>query len=1074
MQPAHETICEEETDPHKLEKEEEAGDTFKDNVEATRSLLKRFIALKTAHELSTEIHYNLDNLENSKARDPEKDHSAAMVRLTSTFETFQSILRKSTIHPTHVMRQSARDFDSRLTRLSVKEIPTPPPTIVTAVPAAITKTVQLPKISLPQFDGDLMGWSSFWSQFSAAVDANKQLTSLNKLAYLRDAIKDPTTRSLLFSRAENDGLYDEVVALLHERFDKRREVHANYCQSLISMGQVKTTKADLTRFADTLTTTIAGLKHTGQYDIESVLTSLLVPSISKQLQVEWEVKSQESRGVPPIEDFIKFIRFRSSILTASTATKPPENKPEHPQHPKKYKATVNAAHQRAPSGPIQGFRYVCNLCNGEKHPLFQCPNFNSMNISQRGEHIRNFRLCYNCLAPGHKTVDCRSLARCRSCGGRHHNLVHREQGAPPPTNVATVNCNSMSSKSASPIPSFLTMTSQVLVKGPGGRQMVARALLDTGATMSMVSSRVARTLQLPHQGPRVTITGLKDMTDNDSHPLVKLALCPVHPDKPVISMLAASVPKVAGDLPLQGAASVKDLDHIKPLKLADPTFHLPGKIDVLLGSNVMQHILLTEARSGLNDEPQARETVFGWAILGQFTPNSEKPLISAHQSNVEESDALLSRFWDAEENLTRVSLLTNEEEAVQAHFAANHVYVDPPGHYQVALPRKPDHPALGSSRPQAVQRVLANERAVIRKGNWEAFQTVVKEYLDLGHAELVPTQALTPDVEQYYLPMHSVTKESSTSTKLRVVFDASAHTSNHHSLNDILMTGPTLYPTLDTILMRFRIHQVAISADIGKMYRMVRLVPRDRDLHRFFWREQPTGPLIDYRMTRVTFGVSSSPYLAIKALQQTAADFGHMYPKASPLVLSSFYVDDLLTGADTPEQAVQLYEELRALLLKGGFDLRKWRSSSEATLKAIEPSLREKVPVKDLTDTKTAHPKALGVEWDSTQDTMATSLTLPDKYASTKRGVISDVARTFDVLGWLGPTMIQMKILYQQLWQLKLAWDDEIPPEYVTQHESSSHSLLTSNTPDAILLLMKGDQSSCMALAMPQSRLMLL
>ena len=80
---------------------------------------------------------------------------------------------------------------------------------------------------------------------------------------------------------------------------------------------------------------------------------------------------------------------------------------------------------------------------------------------------------------------------------------------------------------------------------------------------------------------------------------------------------------------------------------------------------------------------------------------------------------------------------------------------------------------------------------MIRKGTWEAFQTVVEEYVDLGHAELVPAQTLSPDVEQYYLPMHSVTKESSASTKLRVVFDASAHSANHHSLNDILMTGPT-------------------------------------------------------------------------------------------------------------------------------------------------------------------------------------------------------------------------------------------------------------------------------------------
>ena len=70
----------------------------------------------------------------------------------------------------------------------------------------------------------------------------------------------------------------------------------------------------------------------------------------------------------------------------------------------------------------------------------------------------------------------------------------------------------------------------------------------------------------------------------------------------------------------------------------------------------------------------------------------------------------------------------------------------------------------------------------------------------------------------------------------------------------------------------------------------------------------------------------------------------------------------------------------------------------------------------------------------STQDTMSTSLHLPVKCASTKRGVILDVARTFDILGWLAPTIITMKILYQQLWELKLAWDKDIPPDQLTQH----------------------------------------
>ena len=257
-----------------------------------------------------------------------------------------------------------------------------------------------------------MTWSTFWSQFRAAVDSNTDLTNLNKLAYLRDAIQDPETRSLLFSSAEHDGMYNKVVALHHERFDRRREVHANYCKILTSIGQVKSTKAELTQLADTLTRTISGLKHTGQYDLDAFLTSVLVSSIAKPLQIEWEVQSQDQKKVPPIDEFVKFVRFRASVLTATPSVKPPEVKTE--THPKKYCAAVHAVSPPSGSGPgsgSTGFRYECNLCPGDKHPLFQCVKFNNMTVSQRGEHTRAFRLCYNCLAPGHRTTECRSLAR---------------------------------------------------------------------------------------------------------------------------------------------------------------------------------------------------------------------------------------------------------------------------------------------------------------------------------------------------------------------------------------------------------------------------------------------------------------------------------------------------------------------------------------------------------------------------------------------------------------------------------------------------------------------------------------
>ena len=158
-----------------------------------------------------------------------------------------------------------------------------------------------------------------------------------------------------------------------------------------------------------------------------------------------------------------------------------------------------------------------------------------------------------------------------------------------------------------------------------------------------------------------------------------------------------------------------------------------------------------------------------------------------------------------------------------------------------------------------------------------------------------------------------------------------------------------------------------------------------------------------------SFGDSSSPYLAVKTLQQTALDFGQDYPpNASFHVANSFYVDDLLAGADTPAQALALQQTLRALLATEGFDLRKWRSSSEEVVSGISEPLLEKLPNQDLSDNKSvAYPKALGIGWNSSTETMYISINSADKFAPTG-------------IGWLAPTIVAMKILYQRLWEEQL------------------------------------------------------
>ncbi len=94
------------------------------------------------------------------------------------------------------------------------------------------------------------------------------------------------------------------------------------------------------------------------------------------------------------------------------------------------------------------------------------------------------------------------------------------------------------------------------------------------------------------------------------------------------------------------------------------------------------------------------------------------------------------------------------------------------------------------------------------------------------------------------------------------------------------------------------------------MYRAIELVPPDRDLHRFVWRRNPDEPLLDYRMTRVTFGVSASSFIANMVVKQNALDFALEYPQAAEVVRKCFYVDDGLTGADSVQEAIKLQGQL--------------------------------------------------------------------------------------------------------------------------------------------------------------------
>ena len=288
----------------------------------------------------------------------------------------------------------------------------------------------------------------------------------------------------------------------------------------------------------------------------------------------------------------------------------------------------------------------------------------------------------------------------------------------------------------------------------------------------------------------------------------------------------------------------------------------------------------------------------------------------------------------------------------------------------MSLTKKTCPPALENSRDRAVKRYLHSERSLSRSGKWKDVKDVMEEYFQLGQAERVPCKdLLKPDSECYYLPYHGVVKVTSTTTKVHVVFDASAQSTTGNCLNDLLIPGSTLYPPLFDILLKFRLHKIGMSTDVGKMFLEVGLHKEDRDLHCFLWRYPESGKLKDFRMTCLTFGVACSPFLAVQVLRQVALDYQQEYPLASQVVLNNFYIDDCLTGTESVEEALLLRSSLNDLLSKARMTLRKWRASCPELLDSIPLELKESEVVQTLPSASDCH-KAPGLHWDTARDTL--------------------------------------------------------------------------------------------------------
>jgi hypothetical protein len=244
----------------------------------------------------------------------------------------------------------------------------------------------------------------------------------------------------------------------------------------------------------------------------------------------------------------------------------------------------------------------------------------------------------------------------------------------------------------------------------------------------------------------------------------------------------------------------------------------------------------------------------------------------------------------------------------------------------------------------------------------QSYQSVVRKQEESGVIERVPEEELNGMGTVHYLPHHPVIRTSSATTKVRVVYDASAKARpNDVSLNECMLKGPTILPDLCHLLIRFRTQPIAIVSDVEKAFLQVGLQPAERDVTRFFWFNNDSCPTFAdsnvavYRFCRVLFGVISSPFLLGATIQHHLALQGTDEAKA---LAKDIYVDNVISGVATETQGRTYYHMVKEIFRKAGMNLQQFYSNSEAVMNVI--------PEADKVTEKVT--KILGLRWNGKSD----------------------------------------------------------------------------------------------------------
>lgn len=876
-------------------------------------------------------------------------------------------------------------------------------------------TVKLPQLQVPIFSGQIEDWPKFFGLYNSVIHKNVTLCKLEKMQYLISLVKGSALK-LIENLHLSENNYEIAYNLLLSKYQNQRILANMYLKQLFEFkGIVSDSATQLQSFLSVYDTNYEAikalqLKNTADY----MLFYRAISNLDSNTRQLFEAQLGSSDTLPTFKQLMAFVQTRLKIKTLCSDVKPSNSSVK----PKVMSQSLLTTNENI---------VICSFCNGS-HKSQECSLLLSTPVEERQAFVQSKKRCIACFG-NHVVKNCMSKYKCYHCKSKwHHTLLHRIK----PVDESSPNVGQASkSDSTDVIPVQASMSCVARVKP--NRVLLGTALarittsfglrtvrivVDPGSQLSFISRACAELFGFQVYEVRIGVSGVGNVNNLKCLTAASCQLTSVYDSNLVITVETKIIDRVVVDLPGFSIDS-NFLSRFVDFQLADPMCFKSSPVDILLGADVYNQLLLE--KPPVLGTPVGIHTIFGLVLTGPVSCEVNNPHSQVSLLTTLDLNESIERFWQQEE--VSPKLLSDPLDSKAEDYFLNTTSRTVEGRYMVRLPFSDNVDDLGSNRLSSIKRLNYLSSKLERQPELkQQYTEFIEDYISSGHMSIAPSQS------NYVIPHHAVFK-TSTTTKLRVVYDASAKDEHGLSLNDVSLKGPKLQADIRSILLKFRLFPIALTGDIKQMYRQILVHPMDRKYQHILWRSSPAHPMEEYELNTVTYGLRSSPYLAQRVLKALTKDEGDKFPQASQLLLNNTYMDDIVGGAMSEEEVSIVYNQLKELLAKGGFFPRKWSTTSTSLLESIPLEDREQ-PLLFQEDGNQAI-KLLGLGWNSQGDSFSYTIQqeLPQTSAIVnKRLVLSLIARIYDPLGWIGPVIFWAKCFMQLTWQHGFNWDDDLPP----------------------------------------------